>query len=79
MPIIMKKDTATIRENSVEHLYKDLPTAYKALRELRFKISQGEIKDPSVKNKTKKQIARLWTIIREKEVANLLQNVDNAN
>ena len=71
----MKKDTATIREASVEQLYKDLPLAHKALRELRFKLSQGEMSDPTVKNKMKKKIARLWTIIREKEVARLLENI----
>lgn len=56
------------REKTLEQLYKELKEVYKKLREVRFKIANREIKDTNEKNKLRRKIARMWTIIREKEL-----------
>ena len=56
-----------LREQKIEQLYKDLAVADKELREIRFKIANREVQNVNDKNNLRKKIARLWTIIREKE------------
>ena len=63
--------TKELREQKIEQLYKDLASANKELRDVRFKIANREMEDVNVKNKLRKKIARLWTIIREKEYESL--------
>lgn len=61
------RDTKEIREKSLEQLYKDISEAYKKLREVRFRMAHREIKDTNEKHKLRRRIARLLTIVREKE------------
>ena len=60
-----------LREQKTEQLYKDLNNSGKELREVRFKIANREIQDINSKKKIRRKIARLWTIIREKEYESL--------
>ncbi|MBI2448059.1 50S ribosomal protein L29 [Candidatus Microgenomates bacterium] len=71
----MKKHTEPIREQNTEQLYKQLAVSYEKLRETRFKIANMEVKDSSIKSKVKKQIARLFTIIREKEAEKVMASI----
>ena len=63
-----------MREKKLEQLYKDIASSYKELREARFKIANMETKDFNQKKKLRKKIAKLWTIIGEKELTKLLDN-----
>lgn len=63
-----------IREKSIEQLYKDLTAKQEELRVTRFKSVYREITDKSVKSKVRRDIARIMTIIREKEVARILES-----
>ena len=62
-----------LREKKLEHLYKDVASSYKELRETRFKIANLEVKNFNHKKDLRKRIAKLWTIIREKEFEKLLE------
>ena len=64
-----------IREKKLEQLYKDMASLDKELRETRFKIANMEIKDINQKKKLKLRIARLWTVIRQKEAEKILENI----
>ncbi|MFA7308596.1 MAG: 50S ribosomal protein L29 [Patescibacteria group bacterium] len=70
----MKKLTDPIREKSVEQLYKDLATLATAMREVRFKMAHREVADTTKRAKIRREIARIMTIIREKEEALLLKS-----
>ena len=65
-----------LREQKIEQLYKDLASANKELRDVRFKIANREMEDVNAKNGLRKKIARLWTIIREKEYENIQINTN---
>jgi len=65
------KETKELREKTLEQLYKEVNEAYKKLREVRFKIANREVKDITEKGRLRKKIARIWTIIREKEAERL--------
>ena len=72
----MKKETIKeIKEKSLEHLYKDVNETYKKLREVRFKVANREMKNTNEKRDLRKKIARIWTIVREKEV----ERIKNTN
>ncbi|MDD5732125.1 MAG: 50S ribosomal protein L29 [Patescibacteria group bacterium] len=64
-----------IREKKLEQLYKDLASLHKEAREVRFKIANMEAKDINQKNKLRKKIAQMWTIIREKEYEKVMGDV----
>lgn len=69
----MKKETIKeTREKTLGLLYKEVNEAYKKLREIRFKVANREIQDTNEKRNLRKKIARIWTIIREKEVEKIL-------
>lgn len=55
------------RKKSVNELRKQLAEARKELAELQISSSIGRLKDYSQVRKTKKRIARLLTVINEKE------------
>ncbi len=65
------KEAKELKEKTLEQLYKDISEAQKKLREIRFKIVNREMKDTTEKLKTRKRIARILTIIREKEAEKL--------
>ena len=72
---MIKEKAKDIREKSLEQLYKDVNILYKDLREARFKIASRETKDMNLKSKLKKKIAQVMTIIQEKELKNILENI----
>lgn len=61
------KEIEDIKEKKLEELYKDLDDAQKKLREVRFKVANREVKDTNEKSKMRKRIARILTVIRQKE------------
>lgn len=66
-----------LREKKIEQLYKDVDLSYKDLREARFKIANLESKDIHLKKNLKKKIARLWTVIQEKEFEKIVGTTSN--
>ena len=68
-----KESVKDIREKKLEQLYKDLNEGYKQLRDLRFKTANMELKDTNQKGALRKKIARILTIIREKEEEKVLE------
>jgi ribosomal protein L29 len=62
-----KEFTKDLKEKKLEQLYKDLSVSERTLREIRFKVANRELKDTNQKVKTKRKIAAILTIIREKE------------
>lgn len=64
---------AEIREMKTEELVKKVQELREDSLRLRFKLSTGELEDTSVIKKTRKDIARIETILaerRKQEVAN---------
>lgn len=54
------------RGKKSKDLYQDLQKQCKKLRELQFNAQFRKNKDIRIIDKTKKSIARLWTVLREK-------------
>ncbi len=64
----MKSNTKKLREASVAELTTDLKSAQEELFNLRFQIATQRLTDNSQVKKTRKKIAQLHTVIREKEL-----------
>lgn len=60
-------ETAEIREMSVEKIQEELDSAREALMRLRFQLTTGELTDHTQIRFTRRNIARLITILKEKE------------
>ena len=58
-----------IREKETEHLKHELEEKRKHLFDLRSQAVTEKLEDPTQIGKTRKQIARLNTILREKQLA----------
>ena len=58
-----------IREKETEHLKHELTEKQKHLFDLRSQAVTEKLEDPSQLRKTKKEIARIKTILRERELA----------
>lgn len=58
-----------IRELSANGLVKQLEESYKELFSLRFQLATGQLNNPNEFIKVKKDIARIKTIIRERQLA----------
>lgn len=58
-----------IRELSTNGLTKQLEESYKELFSLRFQLATGQLNNPNEFIKVKKDIARIKTIIRERQLA----------
>ena len=58
-----------IRELSTNGLAKQLEESYKELFSLRFQLATGQLNNPNEFIKVKKDIARIKTIIRERQLA----------
>jgi len=65
--------TAEIRNKTVEEINKDLKNFKEELQRLRFRKVTDEIEDPSVISTIRKDIARLKTILREREIKNVAE------
>lgn len=60
-------DVKTLRSKSVSALNKELDEARAHVLELRFKLSANQLKDVRDVRATKKRIAHILTILKEKE------------
>lgn len=56
----------TLRKEDTKTLYKKLNEEYKNLHELNFSAKFRNLKDISETKKTKKKIARIYTVLSEK-------------
>jgi large subunit ribosomal protein L29 len=59
-----------IREMTEEQILNALEDQKEALFNLRFQRSSGQLEDTSVPRRTRRDIARLKTILRQKQLAN---------
>ncbi|TCK05125.1 50S ribosomal protein L29 [Phorcysia thermohydrogeniphila] len=64
----MKKLTEELRQKSTEELQKMVVELKEKLLKLRFKNAYGQLENPMEIRKTRKQIARILTILRERGV-----------
>jgi len=64
----MKKYTEELRQKSTDELKKMVVELKEKLLKLRFKNAFGQLDNPMEIRKTKKQIARILTILRERGV-----------
>ncbi|HMQ69017.1 MAG TPA: 50S ribosomal protein L29 [Ignavibacteria bacterium] len=60
--------TYQIREMSVEDLKNTLADSYEALENLRFQHSTGQLENYKSLTNTKRDIAKIKTLLREKEL-----------
>ena len=59
--------TADLRKKDKKELGKNVQELRKKLSDLRFKFSSGKLKNVKEVNNSKKEIARILTIIKEKQ------------
>ncbi len=64
----MKKVTEDLRAKSTEELEKMVVELKEKLMRLRFKNAFGQLENPMEIRSTKRQIARILTILREREL-----------
>lgn len=62
-----------IREMSTEDILKELEGSREELMRIRFQITTGEMADTSRTNILKKKIARMITILKEREAVESLE------
>lgn len=62
----MKMKAEEIRELSVEKIEEQLDEAREELMRMRFQQATGELTNHNLPNKTRKEIARLLTVLNEK-------------
>jgi len=62
----IKEELKTLRTKKTDLLYKELQDEYINLHKHRFSAKFRNLKDITKINKTKKKIARILTVIREK-------------
>ena len=62
-------DPKDIRKLNEENLEKQLEESHHELFNLRFQVATGQLSDKNELKKVKKTIARIKTIIRERELA----------
>lgn len=60
-------DAAEIREMSIENIQEELDDARESLMRLRFQLTTGELTDHTQIKQTRRTIARLITVLKEKE------------
>lgn len=60
-------DAAEIREMKIESIQEELDDARESLMRLRFQLTTGELTDHTQIRQTRRKIARLITILKEKE------------
>jgi large subunit ribosomal protein L29 len=68
-------DTKTLRSKSVKALEKELADARNHLKELAFSLSSNQLKNVRDVRKTRKSIARIQTLIKEKQVTETTSSV----
>jgi len=63
----VKKDIKEIKRKPVKELYKELKEAEDMLLKLRLEVAQAKVKNHRKIPQTKRKIARILTIIQEKQ------------
>jgi large subunit ribosomal protein L29 len=58
--------TEEIRKLTIEKIEEQIDDAREKLMRMRFQIATGELKDPNLPRMTRREIARMLTILREK-------------
>ena len=58
--------TEEIRKLTIEKIEEELDDAREKLMRMRFQIATGELKDQNLPRNTRREIARMLTILREK-------------
>lgn len=61
-------EVAEIREMSIEDIYAELDDAREELMRFRFQTTTGELTDHNQMKYVRKKIARLLTVLREREI-----------
>jgi large subunit ribosomal protein L29 len=64
----MAEKISKYHEMSIDELHKELDDAREELMNLRFQQATGELTDYTRLSQTRRQIARLLTILREREL-----------
>ena len=64
---------AQLRGMNDEQLARELEESYQELQRLRFQAASGQLDKPSELRRVKKRIARIKTIIREREILRSFQ------
>jgi large subunit ribosomal protein L29 len=62
-----------LREMTTEEIRAKLDESYERLMNFRFQLSIKQLQDHNLLKRTKRDIARLKTILREREVAQVLE------
>ena len=62
-------DVQDLRKLPDDKLYDDLEDQREALFNLRFQKGFGQLEDPNALRRTKRDIARILTVIRERQIA----------
>ncbi|MEY2741518.1 MAG: 50S ribosomal protein L29 [Ilumatobacteraceae bacterium] len=65
----MARELAELREMSLPDLVEELRATKQAALDLRFKHATGQLDSTSELGKTRRQIARISMLIREREIA----------
>jgi large subunit ribosomal protein L29 len=65
----MKTSLKEIRDKDTNQLQHELADRYKHLFDLRSQAVTEKLEDPSQLNKTRKEISRIKTILRQRELA----------
>jgi len=61
-----KEELKNIRSKNVRDLYEDLKKQYQKLQELNFQSEFRKNKDLNSQKKTRRYVARIWTVLNEK-------------
>ena len=67
----MAKATAKLRDMSVDELDKEEQELRGVVWKLRLQLSTGQLQDPQKVRRARKELARLLTVRRERELADL--------
>lgn len=75
----MKKDIKELQRKSVKELYKELNEARKKLLKLKLELAQAKLKNHQEVPRARKNIARILTIISEKQWEEFEKSQDKVN
>jgi large subunit ribosomal protein L29 len=62
-----------LREMTMDELHAKLDESYERLMNFRFQLSIKQLKDHNLLRRTKRDIARLKTVLRERELAQMAE------
>ena len=62
-------DVRELRELADDRLFNELEDLKESLFNLRFQKSYGQLEDPNALRRTKRDVARILTVLRERQIA----------